>query len=147
MDVNVIRQELAIWALRFAKAVREGDIPTARHLFKDDVVGFGTRTRVMNGLNALVDQQWRHIWTTTRNFDFNLDQMDWGVSQGGDLAWLGLTWSSEGLGLDVQWFSRHGRASFVLEKTSEGWVCGHSHHSLDPVPERLAPPTPTSTVS
>jgi ketosteroid isomerase-like protein len=145
MDLNVIRQELVSWASHFAAAVRDGDISFGRDLFKEDVVGFGTRARLMNGLEELVDQQWRHIWANTRNFDFDLDQMDWGLSQSGDLAWLGLTWSSEGHGLDAKWFSRHGRATFVLEKTADRWLCGHSHHSLDPAPERFAPLAPMQT--
>ena len=51
MDEKVIRHELAAWASRFARAVREGDIPSGRWLFKEDVVGFGTRMRAMTGLD------------------------------------------------------------------------------------------------
>lgn len=145
MDADVTRQELATWAARFAAAVREGDIASGRRLFKEDVVGFGTRTRMMNGLDALVDHQWRHIWASTRNFDLDLEQMDCGVSQSGDMAWLGLAWRSEGRGLDDAWFSRHGRATFVLEKIANAWLCRHSHHSLDPVPEPLADVAPART--
>lgn len=126
------------WLEDFSGCVRRGDYEGGRRLFDGDVLGFGTRTATMRGLDDLVAQQWRHIWGVTRGFAFDPATVAGGISEDGGLGWVAGVWSSEGRGEGGTWFTRRGRASFVLKRAEGGWRCLHSHHSLEPGPEPLA---------
>ena len=132
---------LRAWLEAFAASVRGGDYAGARGLFDAEVVGFGTRTVMMRGLDDLQARQWRYIWESTRGFGFDPASVVMGRSQDASQGWIAGRWSSEGRGPDGGWFARHGRASFVLSRRDGAWRCVHSHHSLDPAPEPLAEPT------
>jgi ketosteroid isomerase-like protein len=136
MNGSALHNDVAAWAEAFALSVRSGDLDSGRSLFLANVLGFGTRSRVMTDLDQLVDQQWRHIWQGTRGFQFDLNSLQSGGTP--TVAWLAAEWTSEGHGHDGRWFPRRGRATFILEMTDGGWRCRHSHHSLDPTPEPLA---------
>src|SRR3954467_12835829 len=68
------RQQAPRWLEDFAACVRAPDYDTARAMFADDVVSFGTFARMLIGLDALVDGQWKQIWGCTREFRFLLDE-------------------------------------------------------------------------
>jgi ketosteroid isomerase-like protein len=84
------------------------------------------------GLDRLVEDQWRSTWRTTRGFDFAWDDVVVGVRDG--VAWVAAPWASTGFDARGRPFPRRGRATIVLDRGPRGWRAVHTHFSLDPVP-------------
>jgi ketosteroid isomerase-like protein len=123
-------EEVRQWLEDFAGAVRARDFGRGRTLFAPDVVGFGTRTAKMTGLDSLVEEQWRRIWNCTEGFTFDLEDVQATID--GDLAWAAVAWESRGIAVDGKKFQRLGRATYVLHRRGGRWLAIHSHHSLNP---------------
>lgn len=123
-------QEIREWLSAFDSAVRDVDYERGRTMFAGDVVGFGTYASMLEGLDSLVEGQWRHIWGVTRGFRFRLDEAHIGIS--GDLAWVAAPWDSQGQREDGTWFDRPGRATIILERRNGQWLAKHTHLSLYP---------------
>ena len=131
------QDEVMRWLEVFAGCVRAVDYDTAREMFDEDVVGFGTFARMLVGRENLIEGQWRNIWGCTRGFRFILDEAHVDVS--GDMAWVAAPWHSEGRDASGQWFDRHGRCTLVLRNRGGGrWLCVHSHYSRRPEPKSNA---------
>jgi ketosteroid isomerase-like protein len=125
-----VREWLAAWGACVARV----DIDEARHLFDDDVVGFGTRAEVAVGLDALVTEQWRHVWPAIADFAFDVDGAHVYLSSDGLLAVIATTWTSTGRGGAAEAGPRPGRATIVCRRESSGgpWRGVHTHFSLTP---------------
>lgn len=119
------------WLSQFSAAVRDLNYARGRELFAPDVIAYGTFSVMLEGLESLEANQWRHIWPATRNFSFDLDTLKCNGS--GNMIWIAAVWHSQGLTANKEWFDRYGRASFVLEQREGNWVAIHSHHSLSPI--------------
>jgi ketosteroid isomerase-like protein len=124
--------DVQAWLDDFAGAVRAADYRAGRRLFAEDVLGFGTVGVVLDGIDALVERQWKRVWGVTSGFRFHADRLACGVD--GGRAWVGAAWTSQGRRPDGSPVDRHGRATYVLERRDGRWVAVHSHHSLDPAP-------------
>jgi ketosteroid isomerase-like protein len=124
--------EIRYWLEAFAAAVRERNLAKGRTLFAPDVVGFGTRTAKMTGLDSLVENQWQPIWNSTEGFTFDLKDAHGEID--GDVAWAAAGWESWGVGADGKRYRRLGRATYVLHRRGGKWLAIHSHHSLNPLP-------------
>jgi len=133
-----IEQSIREWFHIMERCFQDLDYATARKLMAEDVLAFSTRTDVMSGIDALVTQQWTHIWPNLRDFTFNFDQLHWGAS--GDLAWAVITWNSTGFHPDGTSFPRPGRTTAIFERRHGTWLSIHTHYSL-------APGTPPTTHS
>lgn len=121
--------DLTSWLSAWQQLINAGDYEAARQLFAPDVVAFGSLAQTMSGLDALEQEQWRKIWSTTRNFAFEAPVFQ----AAGDETWtLALRWRSEGMTEDGGWYERRGRCTLVLERRGRGLVCTHSHFSMDP---------------
>ena len=132
------KQEVRRWLEDFAACVRTVDYDTARHMFDEDVVGFGTFARMLVGRENLIDGQWRNIWGTTRGFRFILDEAVIDAPSSGDMAWVATPWHSQGREENGGWFDRHGRCTLVLRRHGPGaWRCVHSHYSRLPTPKQV----------
>jgi ketosteroid isomerase-like protein len=132
---------LAQWFTTWDAFVRARDFESARALFHPDVVGFGTHMRIVHGLDALEQQQWRSVWPTIRDFRFLVNELESGVSADGLQAWAIVPWTSTGFHEDGSEFDRPGRATviFVRERTDPDapWLAIHTHISLAPgTPQR-----------
>lgn len=125
-------QENAIidWLKAFSAAVRARDYEAGKQLFAPEAMGFGTYGDRLNGLETLVEEQWRHIWEITRGYDFDYQNVQLGVND--QLAWAAATWTSQKQDTQGIWQTRPGRATFILEKRNGQWLAVHSHHSLHP---------------
>ena len=132
-------ESLRAWFERWGECVAARDFETARPLFSPDVAGFGTRMEVVQGLDALVDKQWRRVWPTIADFRFATGRLRAAVSPDRRLA-LGLClWSSRGFHQDGRPFERPGRATlgFARDAVAAPWIAIHSHISLAPgTPQR-----------
>ena len=133
------REAIETWFRRMETCVRAIDYPQARTLFASDVVAFGTRAEVVEGLGLLEANQWRGVWPTIRNFSFDLGQLRWGWS--GDAGWATTVWTSTGFHADGVPFPRPGRTTIAFERRNGHLLAVHSHFSLYPgIPQRSSGP-------
>jgi ketosteroid isomerase-like protein len=119
------------WLETFAGYVRDVDYASARPLFHPDVVAFGTHNDVILGLDTWVATQWDNVWPRTSDFRFVLDQTVVLTSADGAMATVVAPWTSTGYHPDGKPFPRPGRATMVFSKNADGWLCVHSHMSLN----------------
>ena len=118
------------WLEEMQSCVRAVDYDRARAIFRPDVVGFGTYSGVLDGLDHLVAGQWRNVWGTIRDFTFRLDAVRAGGE--GSTVWLACPWDSVGVRPDGTTFDRPGRVTVVLLRDDDGWRAAHTHFSLYP---------------
>jgi len=124
------KAEIHQWLEDFAAAVRARDFAAGRALFADDVFAFGTRADRIEGLDDLEVDQWRPIWNSTRGYRFDHDAATIDVS--GEMAWVAITWHSQGQDALGDWYDRFGRATYILRRVHGRWVAAHTHHSINP---------------
>ena len=125
-----VEQAVRAWLQTLERCVRRVDYGTARRMFADDVLSFGTRADVVSGLDRLVANQWSGIWPNIRDFTIEFDQLHWGAS--GGLAWAMVPWNSTGFHPDGTAFPRPGRATVIFERRDGKWLAIHTHFSLFP---------------
>ena len=119
------------WLETFAGYVRDVDYVAARPLFHPDVLAFGTHNNVISGVDEWVSTQWDNVWPKTTDFRFVLEQTSVLVSGDGVMATVVAPWTSTGYHPDGKPFPRPGRATMVFAKSADGWLCVHSHMSLN----------------
>ena len=119
------------WLERFSAMVRGVDYAAARPLWHPDVVIFGTHQDLRQGLDSVVATQWENVWPRTADFRFVPDQTRVMASDDGSLAVVIAPWTSAGFRRDGARFDRPGRASLVFHRNRPGWLCVHSHMSLN----------------
>src|SRR5882724_5011233 len=81
------------WLEDFSAAIRNEDYDRARQLFDPEVAAFGTRAAAIHGLDQLVENQWRPIWSVTRAFTYLFDEMHLNIET--DMAWIAVPWTSQ----------------------------------------------------
>jgi ketosteroid isomerase-like protein len=118
------------WLEIFADYVREVDYAAAKPLFHPDVLAFGTYNDVISGIDQWTATQW-DIWPKTTDFRFVLEQTSVLASPDGMMATVIAPWTSTGYHPDGQPFPRPGRATLVFSGNADGWLCVHSHMSLN----------------
>ncbi len=126
-----IADHFRAWLERFSGFVRDVDYASARPLFHPDVLAFGTHNDVIAGLAAWTATQWDNVWPRTTDFRFTLAQTRILVSADGSMATVIAPWTSTGYHPDGTAFDRPGRATLVFNKADGGWLCTHSHMSLN----------------
>jgi ketosteroid isomerase-like protein len=120
------------WFARLAECVRAVDFEAAYPLFADDLVAFGTFKDFVAERPAVVEEQWRNVWPTIRNFRWRLEGVRAIVSPD-RLAATGLAvFDSDGFAEDGRRFDRPGRATVAFARRAVGdpWVAVHTHISL-----------------
>jgi ketosteroid isomerase-like protein len=133
-NVAQINREIENWLREWENCIRKADYKAARKLFDPNVFSFGTYTFVANGLTALEEQQWRHIWSLTSGFHFDIPSVQLRLSDDHSMAIVMASWSSTGYYENKLPFIRNGRASIVLTYKQDDclWRTIHTHFSLDP---------------
>jgi ketosteroid isomerase-like protein len=131
---NLEHQALSDWFTTWGNRVASVDFVSARPLFHDDVIGFGTYMDVVRGLEHLENRQWRSIWPTIEGFTFLVDELVTGISDDGKQAYGIVPWMSTGFHDDGTAYDRPGRATviFTRESRNEQWRAIHTHISLAP---------------
>jgi ketosteroid isomerase-like protein len=109
----------------------EIDYALAKPLFHPGVLAFGTHNDVISGIDKWVATQWDNVWPKTSDFRFVVAQTSVLASPDGKMATVIAPWTSTGYHLDGNPFPRPGRATLVFSDTSDGWICVHSHMSLN----------------
>jgi ketosteroid isomerase-like protein len=118
------------WFAALQDCVARVDYESARDLFAEDAIGFGTKAHLAEGRETLEANQWSGIWPNIRDFRFDLEGMRAGAD--GDLAWGITTWSSTGFDERGGPFDRPGRATVIFVRRDGGWRALHTHFSLYP---------------
>lgn len=119
------------WFTRLAACVANVDYDSARNeLFAPDVVAFGTRAHLVEGIDATQRHQWSQVWPNVRDFRFDLDSIKSGAA--GDQIWAAALWSSTGFDADGKSFDRPGRATVIFKKDGGRLRAVHTHFSLAP---------------
>lgn len=116
------------WFDAFGSLVAAEEYGAARALVADDVVSFGTKAELVDGLDHLVDEQWRGIWPNIEDFSF--EEVRAGGE--GDHAWGVATWTSTGFDEAGDAYHRPGRATVSFERREGRWLAVHTHFSLYP---------------
>jgi ketosteroid isomerase-like protein len=127
------------WFARLSQYCAAVDYDSARAIFAEDVVSFGTRARIVSGLDLLQANQWEGIWPNIQGFQIEPDT----IHAGGDetYAWGIATWTSTGFDEAGGPFHRPGRATVILNRRAGRWLAVHTHFSLAPgVPPRTYGP-------
>jgi hypothetical protein len=120
------------WFETLARHCRAVDYESARSIFADDMIAFGTFTDFMIGRDLAEQKQWRNVWGTIRNFCYDLDKIEAIVSADRLMA-VGMgVWQSDGYYPNGDRFDRPGRTTVTLarKKVDDPFVATHTHMSL-----------------
>ncbi len=123
---------VAAWLEAFAHCVREGDVTAARALFDPSVHAFGTRGEWLDGIDALLAQQWQPVWPQTRGFHFLDAPLVTETAADASIVCILALWASEGVAPGGRTFARRGRCTIVLRATRDGYRAVHTHFSRTP---------------
>ncbi|MBI3637372.1 MAG: nuclear transport factor 2 family protein [Candidatus Rokubacteria bacterium] len=121
---------LRAWLTAWQERVRAVDFAGGRALCAPDVFGFGTYAEFVDGLDAVEAGQWRHIWSTIRDFTIDAERARGAIA--GDRAWVAAMWTSRGTRPDGSTFPRPGRCTVAFERRDGRWLAVHTHFSLTP---------------
>jgi ketosteroid isomerase-like protein len=108
------------------------DYESARAIFAEDMIAFGTFTDFMIGRDLAEQKQWRNVWGTIRNFRYELDKIE-AIVSADRLTAVGMgTWQSDGYHPNGDRFDRPGRTTVTLGRKAVGdpFVATHTHMSL-----------------
>ena len=121
------------WFKTWTAFVRAVDFDSARPMFEEDVVAFGTWMDTVEGIDNLMENQWKNIWATIRDFEFLTDTLQVRVSPDRLFAVAVLVWTSSGLHENGEAFPRPGRCTTGLQRDSVDapWKANHTHFSLN----------------
>lgn len=128
------RAAIERWFAAWSGQVAEVDFAPALELFEENIASFGTHMEVVEGLQALADNQWRNVWPTIEDFRWNLETLKVGVSPDRLFAIGIIAFSSTGIAEDGSRFDRPGRGTVAFARTAVGdvWSGVHTHISLTP---------------
>ncbi|MBL6600465.1 MAG: ketosteroid isomerase [Alphaproteobacteria bacterium] len=129
-DKASIKAWLGVWQ----PCVQNVDFVPARRLFAENVASFGTHMDIVEGRDALEQNQWRSVWPTIDDFAWDFENMRIGVSPDRLMGMLITTWTSTGYHQDGSRFDRPGRSTVVMSRESldADWLGIHTHFSLFP---------------
>ena len=105
------------WFEKLGRCCASVDHQSARAIFAEDVLSFGTRADIVSGLELLHLNQWEGIWPNIQDFKINMET----IHSGGDQhnAWGVATWTSTGFHDDGSSFERPGRAAVFAKRESD----------------------------
>ena len=130
---NKDHNSIIFWFKTWENKVQNKDYESAKNLFENDVVSFGTWMNVVEGLEKLCANQWKSVWPTINNFKFLTDTLYIQISHDRLLANSILVWDSKGYKKNGCSFKRNGRATVTLKRNNinDAWKCIHTHFSLN----------------
>lgn len=123
---------IAGWFEEWGGCIASLDFARARTLFVPAVVGFGTWSDFLSGIDDLETRQWREVWPSISDFRFDLDALWTEVSPDRMLGHAAASWTSTGMDEEGRPFARPGRCTVTLCRTDPGtpWLGTHTHFSL-----------------
>lgn len=134
-----MKDQVLNWISEWETLINEVNYEKARPLFSDNVVAFGTVAGYMKGLKNLEDRQWRKVWPTIKNFEFDRSSMTILGDSNSSLKIVLMLWRSLGKTGDGGWYERRGRVTLALKQKVKKMECVHSHFSMEPGIPPLSP--------
>ena len=130
---NKDHDSIIFWFKTWENKVQKKDFESAKNLFANDVVSFGTWMSVVEGLEKLCANQQKSVWPTINNFKFLTDTLYIQISPDRLLANSILVWDSTGYKKNGSSFKRNGRATDTLKRINinDAWKCIHTQVSLN----------------
>ncbi len=120
------------WLGRWQACVRAQDFAGGRQLCAPELLALGTRAEMVEGVDQVMERQWRQVWPRIRDFTIDIDKARGGVD--GDRAWVATRWDSRGIRANGATFPRPGRLTILLARRDGRWLATHTHFSLSPEP-------------
>ena len=106
----------------FSRAVTSGDIGAMRPHFDSEVLSYGTRAIMCEGIEDLVSKQWIQIWGKCKSWKIiSVDAMN----LSSDLAFVAFRWSR----VSLDGSGQSGRATLTFRFVGTRLVVLHSHFS------------------
>jgi hypothetical protein len=122
--------EIKKWLESFASAISEDDYETGKKLFDSRVVSFGMDCERAEGIDQLVEKQWKVFWDRIEVFEFDYNTAMGTLDETTGTA--AATWRSVKPLENGQSVEKRGRATFVFLKTGDNLIATHSHLSATP---------------
>lgn len=120
------------WLRQLQTCVRNQDFAGGRALCVPELLAFGTRAEMVDGVEQVMERQWRQVWPRIRDFTIDADKARGAVH--GGRGWVAARWDSLGVRSDGSTFARPGRLTILFERRGERWLAFHTHFSLSPTP-------------
>lgn len=108
------------WLRRLQTCVRNQDIAGGRALCVPELLAFGTRSEMVEGVEQVMER------------DFTIDAEKAQGAIQGDQGWVAARWDSLGVHPDGSTFARPGRLTIVFERRAGRWLALHTHFSPSP---------------
>ena len=120
------------WFETWSNLVSDVDFESARTMFDENVISFGTWMDTIEGRENLIEKQWKTIWPTIRDFQFLTDTLQLRVSPDRLFAIAIVVWNSTGFHKNGDTYERPGRATVSLKRKDleSPWKGTHTHLSL-----------------
>jgi len=123
---------LRAWLRQWQACVRAQDFGGGRQLCAPEMLAFGTRAEMVEGIEHVMERQWRQVWPRIRDFTIDVDKARGGIE--GDRGWVATRWDSRGVRPDGATFPRPGRLTVLFARRDGRWLATHTHFSLSPEP-------------
>jgi len=133
-DMDTHLDEIRKWLTKFALHVRNLDFTAGRTMFYEEIFCFGSKAEILNGLDDLIERQWKMIWPNITGFNFVTDQFHCEFSADKNFACVLAPWVSTGYHQDGTSYPRNGRVTILLvrDTNKHAWMAKHTHYSLSP---------------
>lgn len=118
------------WLRQLQTCVRAQDFAGGRALCVPELLAFGTRTEMVEGVEQVMERQWRPVWPHIRDFTIDADKARGAIH--GSRGWVAVPWDSLGVRPDGSTFARPGRLTILFEQRAGRWLAIHTHFSLSP---------------
>jgi catechol 2,3-dioxygenase-like lactoylglutathione lyase family enzyme/ketosteroid isomerase-like protein len=123
---------LRAWLYQWQARVRARDFAGGRALCAPELLAFGTRAEMVEGVDKVAENQWRPVWPRIRDFTVRVDEARGAIV--GDHGWIAARWDSLGMSPDGTTVPRPGRLTILFERRGGRWLATHTHFSLSPQP-------------
>jgi catechol 2,3-dioxygenase-like lactoylglutathione lyase family enzyme/ketosteroid isomerase-like protein len=120
------------WLRQLQACVRAQDFAGGRALCVPELLAFGTRAEMVEGVEQVMERQWRQVWPHIRSFTIDADKARGAIH--GPRGWVAARWDSLGVRADGATFARPGRLTILFERRAGCWLAIHTHFSLSPTP-------------
>src|SRR2546425_13371556 len=85
-----------------------------RSLCAPELIAFGTVADFVEGVDRVMEAQWRRVWPSIRDFTIRIDEARGAVQ--GDEAWVAAPWDTLGVRADGTTFPRPGRLTIAFAR-------------------------------
>src|SRR5439155_15976426 len=91
----------------------------------------------VEGVDRVMEAQWRRVWPSIRDFTIRIDEARGAVQ--GDEAWVAAPWDMLGVRADGTTFPRPGRLTIAFARRAGRWLAVHTHFLLTTSYSRVNP--------